>query len=81
LVEIQGKWVKYNKNYFYLFIPFYFDQPTGQTRGWIFTHDSSKRREIRQGCAFWGSEQCAAKFWGITRKKMKFWGREYGFQA
>jgi len=41
----MGKWVKYNKNYFYVFIYlylFFFDQPTGQTRGWIFTRDSSK---------------------------------------
>jgi len=41
---LLGKWVKYNKNYFYLFIYlylFFFDQLTGQTRGWIFTCDSS----------------------------------------
>ena len=30
--------MKYNINYFYLFTPFFFDQPTGQTRGWIFMH-------------------------------------------
>ena len=40
----------YNKIYFYLFIPFFFDQPTGQTR------DSSNKkiwwREITQRCAF-----------------------------
>jgi len=35
--------VKYNKNYFYLFIyTFSFDKLTGQTGGWIFTRDSSK---------------------------------------
>ena len=41
LIEIHS--LKYNKNYFlfiYLYL-FFFDQPTGQTRGWIFTRDSS----------------------------------------
>jgi len=45
--------VKYNKNYFYLFIPFFFDQPTGQTRGWIFTHDSSKDVKSHKDVPFW----------------------------
>ena len=41
--RLLGKWVKYNKNYFCLFILFKkFNQATGQTRGWIFTRDSSK---------------------------------------
>jgi len=31
----------YIYNFFYLFIPFFFDQATGQTRGWIFTRGSS----------------------------------------
>jgi len=48
--------VKYNKNYFYLFIYtfFFFDQPTGQTRGWIFTRDSSKDAKSRKDVPFWG---------------------------
>jgi len=61
LVEIHslgllGKWVKYNKNYFYLFIYlyFFFDQPTGQTRGWIFTRDSSKDVKSCKDVPFWG---------------------------
>jgi len=29
---LLAKWVKYKKNYFYLYLLF-FDQPTGQTRG------------------------------------------------
>jgi len=51
--------VKYNKNYFYLFIYsyfFFFDQPTGQTRGWIFTHDSSKDVKSRKDVPSWGYE-------------------------
>jgi len=50
--------MKYNKNYFYLFIYlylFFFDQPTGQTRGWIFfTRDSSKDVKSRKDVPFWG---------------------------
>jgi len=58
LVEIHslgilGKCVKYNKNNFYLFILFLFDQPTGQTRGWIFTRDSSKEVKSRNDVPFW----------------------------
>jgi len=33
--------MKYNKKLF-LFIPFLSGSRTGQTRGWIFMHDSSK---------------------------------------
>jgi len=48
--------VKYNKNYFYLFIYtfFFFDQPTGQTREWIFTRDSSKDVKSRKDVPFEG---------------------------
>jgi len=46
--------VKYNKNYFFLFIPFFFDQPTGQTGGWIFTRDSSKDVKSRKDVPFGG---------------------------
>jgi len=45
--------VKYNKKYFYLFIPF-FDQPTGQTRGWIFARDSSKDVKSHKDVPFGG---------------------------
>jgi len=46
--------VKYNKNnYFYLFIPFFFDQPAGQTLGRIFTRDSSKDVKSRKEVPFW----------------------------
>jgi len=45
--------VKYNKNFIYLYF-FFFDQPTSQTRGWIFTHDSSKDVKSRKDVPFWG---------------------------
>jgi len=35
-----------------------------------------KKREIAQGCAFWGSEQYSPNFGGTTRQKLKFLGRE-----
>jgi len=34
--------------FIYLYL-FFFDQPTGQTRGWIFTRDSSKDVKSRKG--------------------------------
>jgi len=53
---LLGKLVKYNKNYFYSFIYLYlfFDQPTGQTCGWIFTCDSSKDVKSRKDVPFGG---------------------------
>jgi len=50
---LLGEWMKYNKNYFYLFIPFFFDQPAGQTLGRIFTRDSSKDVKSRKDVPFW----------------------------
>jgi len=43
--------VKYN-NFFYLYL-FFFDQATGQTRGWIFTRDSSKDVKSRKDVPIW----------------------------
>jgi len=67
--------VKYNKKNFYLYL-FFFDQPTGQTRGWIFTHDSSKDVKSRKDVPFWGLNDVPLNFWGKTPQKLKFWGRE-----
>jgi len=50
---LQGKWVKYNQNYFYL-CPFLRNSPTGQTRRRIFTHDGSNDAHSRKGVPFWG---------------------------
>jgi len=73
--------VKYNKNYFYLFIPFFFDQPTGQTRGWIFTRDSSKDVKLRKDVPFLGLNDVPLNFGGKTPQNGNFCGREYDFQA
>ena len=45
---------------------FFFDQPTGQTRGWIFTHDSSKDVKSSKDVPFGGSELYSPKFWGYN---------------
>jgi len=68
--------VKYNKNYFYLFIPFFFDQPAGQTRGCIFTHNSSKDMKSGKDVPFVGLNYVPPNFGGITPKKLKFLGSE-----
>jgi len=54
------KWVKYNKNYFYLFIPFFWCTRTGQTRGWIFTCDSKTWNHARM--SFFGVIKCKFNF-------------------
>jgi len=46
--------VKYKKIIFIYLYLFFFDQPTGQTRGWIFTCDSSKDVKSRKNVPFWG---------------------------
>ena len=40
--------------FIYLIVPFFFDQPTGQTLGGIFTRDSSKDVKSRKDVPFWG---------------------------
>jgi len=48
--------MKYKKNYYlfiYLYL-FFLDQPTGQTREWIFTRDSSKDVKSRKDVPIWG---------------------------
>ena len=49
---------------------------TGQTRGWIFTHDSSKDVKSRKDVPFGGLNDVPLNFWGKTPQKLKFWGRE-----
>jgi len=39
--------------FIYLYL-FFFDQPTGQTRGWIFTRDSPKDVKSHKDVPFWG---------------------------
>jgi len=56
------------------FIPFFFDQPAGhrQTRGWIFTHSSSKDVKSRKDVPFVGLNYVPPNFGGITSQKLKF---------
>ena len=52
---LVGKWVKYNKNYFYLFIYTFFSLISLQVRPVDgFLRAIAQRREITQGCAFLG---------------------------
>jgi len=67
--------VKYNNNYFYLYLYFSVTR-TGQTRGWIFTNDSSKDVKSRKDVPFGGLNDVAVNFGGKTPVKLKFWGRE-----
>jgi len=72
LPGLPGKWVKYNKKN-YLFIYTFFDQPRGQTRGWIFTRDSSKDVKSRKDVPF---AVIKVKFNFISlfiTKTVKFW--------
>ena len=48
-----GFWVKYNQNYFYLYL-FLRNSPTGQTRRRIFTHDGSNDADSRKDVPFLG---------------------------
>jgi len=40
--------------YLFIYTFFFFDQATGQTRGWIFTRDTSKDVKSRKDVPFWG---------------------------
>ena len=51
---LLGKWVKYNKNYFFIYTFLFSGTRTGQTRGWIFTRDSSKDVKSRKDVPFGG---------------------------
>jgi len=64
--------VKYNKKIFLFIYTFFFDQPTGQTRGWIFTRYSSKDVKSRKDVPFWGLNDVPLNFGGKTPQKLKF---------
>jgi len=52
---LLGKWVKYNEILFiYLFIPFFMNLLTGQTRRRIFTLDGSNDADSRKDVPFEG---------------------------
>jgi len=60
----------------FLFIPFFSGTCTGQTRGWIFTRDSSKDVKSRKDVPFGGLNDVPLNFGGKTHQKLKFWGHE-----
>ena len=53
---------------------FFLYQPTGQTRGWIFTRDSSKDVKSRKDVPFGGLNDVPLNFGGKTPQKLKFLG-------
>jgi len=64
------------KNIFIYLYLIFFDQPTGQTRGWIFTRNSSKDVKSRKDVPFGGPNNIPPNFGGITRQQLKFLRRE-----
>jgi len=61
------------KKYF-LFIPFFSGSRTGQTRGWIFTRDSSKDVKSRKDLPFGGLNDVPLNFGRKTPKNWTFGG-------
>ena len=53
---------------------FSFDQPTGQTRGLIFTHDSLKDVKSHKDVPFCGLNDVPLNFGGNTQKKTEILG-------
>jgi len=63
------------KNIFYLCL-FFSGTRTGQTRGRIFTRDSSKDVKSRKDVPFGGLNDVPLNFVDKTPQKLIFWGRE-----
>ena len=76
--ELLGKWVKYNEIFFLfiLFIPFFMNSPTGQTRRRIFTLDGSNDADSRKDVPFGGFVDIASHFGGVIPQKPQFLGRK-----
>ena len=74
---LLGKWVKYNEIFFiYLFILFFINSPTGQTRRRIFTLYGLNDADSRKDVPFGGFVDIASHFGGEIPLKPQFWGRE-----
>jgi len=69
---LLGKWVKYNEIFIYLFIPFFMNSPTGQTRRQIFTLDGSNDANSRKDMHFGGLVDIAPHFRGEIPRKPHF---------
>ena len=72
---LLGKWVKYNE-IFFLFIPFFMNSPTGQTRRRIFTLDVSNDADSRKDVPCGGLVDIAPHFRCKIPRKPQFLGRE-----
>jgi len=70
--ELLGKWVKYNKHYFYLYT-FLVDTSTGQTRRRIVTLDSSNNVDSRRYVPF-GVSLILLPILGVNPSNFQFWG-------
>ena len=64
------------KKLFFIYTFFFSVTRTGQTRGWIFTRDSSKDVKSRKDEPFGSLNDVPLNFGGKTPEKLKFWGRE-----
>jgi len=75
---LLGKWVKYNKNFIYLFIPFFGNSPTGQTRRQILKLDGSNDADSLKSVFFGGFVDIAPHFEGEIPppQKKQFLGRD-----
>jgi len=70
---IEGFWAnEWNITKLFLFIPFFSGTRTGQTRGWIFTCNSSKDVKSRKDVPFWGLNDVPLNFGGKTPQKLNF---------
>ena len=76
---LLGTWVKYNQNYFYLYL--FGNSPTGQTRRRIFTHDGSNDADSRKDVPFLWIFHIAPDLGGQKLQKPQFWGVNRRFQA
>ena len=73
---LLGKWVKYKKNYLFIYLFIYTlfgNSPTGQTRRRIFTLDGSIDADSRKDVPFGGFVDIAPHFRGDIPKKT-IWG-------
>jgi len=69
------------KTIFIYLYPFYFDQRTGQTRGWIFTHNSSKDVKSRKDVPSRGLSYVPSNSGGLIPKNWNFGGVNRTFKA
>jgi len=78
----MGTWVKYNRNYFYLY-PFWeltYRSDTSSCRR-IFTHNGSNDADTRKDVPFWGIFRIVQHLGGQKPPKKQFCGVNRRFQA